>query len=371
LHDVSFRVVAGNVRRYDSDVRPAGISTGRLNIAPIRKYSSGPPLSFVLCSPAVDDSVSSRHTTVAGAVGLFGLFAGLCAIFALVVTVFEWRAERAQAEWPVVPARIERAELEPHATSKGATTWSLRYRVRYAADWQERTASLSSRSTSSPADLPAMRAWLEQHRRGDRVDVRYDPAQPDHAVFAAPDVPNVGPRTPNNLKLTVIAAIACVVLIALARFLAAREPPDAATRPLSPRAKVYVGTACAAMGLLTLALGTHSALGALHATADDFMYVPAALAFVFAGVLLALPPERKAVTRLFGALLITSFAVTFDWIAFAPGERHFSGGISFGGFGIGARPGELFGRAMFGVGAVIADLVAVVLWLRLLRAEPA
>lgn len=311
-----------------------------------------------------------RHTTLAGAVGLFGLFAGLCAIFAFVVTVFEWRAERAQAQWPVVSARIEHAELAEHARSKGSTTWSLRYRVRYDADWQERAASLSSGSTSSAADVAAMRAWLEQHRRGGRIDVRYDPAQPGHAIFATPDAPNAGPRTPNNLTLTAIAAIACILLIAFARFLAAREPPGAATRPLSPRAKVYVGAACAAMGLLTLALGTHAALNLQHATADDFMYAPAALAFVFAGVLLTLPPERAAMTRLFGVLLITSFAVTFDWIAFGPGERHFSGGISLGGVGFGARPAELFGRVMFGAGAVVFDIIAVVLWVRLLRAQP-
>jgi len=315
-------------------------------------------------------AAAPRHTTLAGAVGLFGLFAGLCAIFALVVTVFEWRAERAQAQWPLVSAGIEHAEVAEHATSKGATTWSLHYRVRYPADWQEHVASLSSRSTSNARELAAMLAWLAQHRRDGRIDVRYDPAQPDHAVFASPDVPSAGPHTPNNLTLTAIAAIACVVLIGLARFLAAREPPDAATRPLSPRAKVYVGAACAAMGLLVLAIGTHSALNARHATADDFMYIPAALVFVFGGGLLALPPERAAMTRLFGALLITSFAVTFDWIAFGPGERHFSGGISLGGLGIGARPGELFGRALFGAGAVVFDIVAAVLWLRLLRALP-
>jgi hypothetical protein len=218
----------------------------------------------------VGDSVTQRHTTLAGAVGLFGLFAGLCAIFALVVTVFEWRVE----------------------------------------------------------------------------------------------------RTPTNLAFAGVAAIACVMLLALARFLAAREPPDAATRPLSPRSKIYVGAACAAMGLMVLAIGTHSALDARHATPDDFMYAPAALAFVFAGVLLALPPERAAMTRVFGALLITCFAVTFDWVAFGPGERHFAGGLSLGGAGIGARPGELLGRAMFGLGAVIFDIVAVVLWVRLLRALP-
>lgn len=309
----------------------------------------------------MDDSISARHTTLAGAVGLFGVFAGLCTIFALAVTLVEWRAEQAQAQWPIAAARIERADLGTHA---------LRYRVRYVADWQERLATLSSHSTDDAHELAAMRAWLAQHRSGDRIDVRYDPAQPGHAIFASADVPNAGPRTPQNVRFTAIAAIACIVLIALARFLAAREPPDAATRPLSPRAKVYVGAVCAAMGVLTLGIGTHAAFNLQHAKPDDFMYVPAALGFVFAGALLALPPERKAATRLFGALLITCFAVTFDWIAFGPGERHFSGGISFGGLGIGARPGELFGRAMFGIGAVIADIVAVALWVRMLRAQP-
>src|SRR5262249_19757723 len=163
--------------------------------------------------------------------------------------------------------------------------------------------TLASRSTSNPDEVAALRAWLAQHRRGDRIDVRYNPAQPGHAVFASPDVPNAGPRTPNNVTLTAIAAVACTFLIPLARLLAPRprRAPDAAPRPRSPRAKVYVGAVCPAMGLLTLALGTHSALNAPHATADDFMYVPAALAFVFAGVLLALPPERTAMTRLFGA----------------------------------------------------------------------
>jgi hypothetical protein len=307
----------------------------------------------------VDDSISARHTTLAGAVGLFGFFAGLCAVFALAVTLVEWRTEHAEAQWPLTTARIEHADL-------GAA--ALRYRVRYVADWQERAATLSSHSTNDAHKLAAMRTWLAQHRPGDRIEVRYDPAQPGHAIFASPDVPNAGPRTPQNVTFTAIAALACVVLIALARFLAAREPADAATRPLSPRAKVYVGAVCAAMGVLTLGIGTHAAFHLQHAQPDDFMYVPAALAFVFAGTLLALPAERKALTRLFGALLITCFAVTFDWIAFGPGERHFSGGISLGGLGIGARPGELFGRAMFGIGAVIADIVAVVLWVRMLRA---
>ena len=77
----------------------------------------------------MDDSISARHTTLAGAVGLFGFFAGLCAVFALAVTLVEWRTEHAEAQWPLTTARIERADLGTRA---------LRYRVRYVADWQER-----------------------------------------------------------------------------------------------------------------------------------------------------------------------------------------------------------------------------------------
>src|SRR5205823_9599384 len=135
--------------------------TGKYSAA--RPQCPRPAASSGLCSPAVADSIPSRHTTLAGAVGLFGLFAGLCAIFALVVTVFQWRAERAQTKWPLVSASIEHAEVAEHATSKGATTWSLRYRVRYDADWQEHVATVSSPSTSAAGEAAAMRAWLAQH----------------------------------------------------------------------------------------------------------------------------------------------------------------------------------------------------------------
>jgi len=315
--------------------------------------------------------VATRNTTPAGAVGLAGLFAGLCAVFALVVTVFEWRAERAQAAWPVASARVERGEVAESVGSGDSRSWSLRYRVRYDAGWQEQAVTVSSHSTSSVQDAAAMRAWAQEHRRGSRVDVRYDPANPRRAVFASVDVPNAGPRTPFDVSVTLAAGVASVLLIALARFMARREPPDAATQPLSAHGKVLVGALFAAMGFLVLGIGLHSALRMPAPTSSDFIFVPAALMFVFAGVLLALPPERAALTRLFAALLITAFAVTLDWVAFGPGERRFGGGISLGFLGIGWQPGELFGRAAFGVAAVILDVLAVVLWVQLVRGRPA
>ena len=81
--------------------------------------------------------------------------------------------------------------------------------------------------------------------------------------------------------------------------------------------------------------------------------------FVFAGILMALPPEHRKWQALLATLLITGFALTFDWVAFVPGERKFGG--SFMGFGF--MPAEAFGRAVFGVFAVVLDIFAVKMWI--------
>jgi hypothetical protein len=66
---------------------------------------------------------------------------------------------------------------------------------------------------------------------------------------------------------------------------------------------------------------------------------------------------------LLATLLVTCFALTFDWVAFGPGERKFSGSFSFGIAATGFQPGELFGRASFGVGAVVLDIWAIAMWI--------
>jgi hypothetical protein len=322
---------------------------------------------------AADDWIqrSTRpRTTVAGAVGLFGLFAGLCAIFALVATVADWREEAAQARWPVVSARIEGGEVDPQRVSHGGTTWQLRYKVRFVVEGQERIATLTTRSERSDDEPAALHAWAVRHRRGSHVDIRYDPAQPGHAVFASADVPGAGPRTTPDLQLLLIAATACVGLLALAKHLRSKEAgaapsPDAGN--LSPGGRIGIGLAVAAMGFLMIGLNVHSALRATHPlTSEDFIGALAAMIFVFGGALLALPPDRAGLQRLLGALLVTTFALTLDWVAFGPGTRQFGGGISFG-IGIGFRPSEFLGRAVFGIGALCFDIAAAVMWVRLIR----
>lgn len=322
----------------------------------------------------MDDRLPSpapRRTTPAGLLGFLALFAGLCTIFILVGTLVDWREEAAQARWPVASALIESGYVDSHRPSqRSGTVWQLRYRVRYEADGAERVATLTTRSEGSDEEPARLRAWAAKHRRGGQIDIRYDPKQPSYAIFASADVPNSGPRTASDLQLLLIAATACVAFVTLARHFQAKAP-DAAisddSGKLSPRGRVAVGLAVAALGFLMIGLGLNAALHARHPlTSEDFIGVLAASVFVFGGALLALPPERAGLRKLVGALLMTAFALTLDWIAFGPGPRSFGGGFSSGFFGFGFRPGEMFGRVVFGIGAMALDIAAVAMWVRLL-----
>ncbi|HET7364598.1 MAG TPA: hypothetical protein VFJ70_13610 [Burkholderiales bacterium] len=116
------------------------------------------------------------------------------------------------------------------------------------------------------------------------------------------------------------------------------------------------------------ALATFGAAGALRAASGmQLVALPAGLAFVFAGAFVLLP-ERLATTRLaLGVLMVTSLALVFDWVAFGPGERRFTGTVGAGGAAVSSPVGETAGRAFFGLFALLFDIAAIGLWLRLLR----
>jgi Protein of unknown function (DUF3592) len=312
----------------------------------------------------------ARRNTVAGLAGLFGLLAGLIAIFVLVVTAMNWRDEAAGAEWPLVTAVIDRGDVTASPRVQGntaATAWRLRYIVRYEVDGEERSVTLGSGSAYSNAEAAKLHAWAAQHRHGGYLDVRYDPAQPGRAVFASDDVPNAGARSGTDVVLGLIFAIACVGLLALAKHLRLRGSQVTAastTDHLSHRARIAIGIACAAPGIAVIVAAL---LAALHGTAapagENLIAVPAGLIFVFGGAFLASPPDNARWQSLSAALLITCFALTFDWVAFGPGERRFGGGASFGPMADWFQPGEFFGRAVFGLIAVALDGLAVKLWI--------
>src|SRR5258708_14753080 len=77
-----------------------------------------------------------------------------------------------------------------------------------------------------------------------------------------------------------------------------------------------------------------------------FLAIPAGLVFVFGGLLVLLPAKLQLPLA---ALMVTSLALLFDWVAFGPGERHFTSSVGGAGGRVTWSGGELAGRAFFGV----------------------
>jgi hypothetical protein len=150
-----------------------------------------------------------------------------------------------------------------------------------------------------------------------------------------------------------------------------------ARNQLSPGGAIAIGLVFGAAGTFILLLG----LGVItpHSSPDDapgWVIACAGLAFVQAGLALIVgygiargvgpdgdlapgtPLAVRATQWLLGLGITGCLAAIGTWVAFGPGTRHFSGGIGIGPIHIGGRQaGEMFGRAAFGLGAVVAWLI--------------
>jgi hypothetical protein len=310
-------------------------------------------------------SPTGRQMTGSGFAGLFGLFAGLCAVFAACATLSDWHDQSAQSRWPVVSAVVDRAEVVASSRAPkdgGGTVWKLRYRVRYELNGEQQAATVTSHPVFLEAEAARLQAWAAQHRKGDHIDVRVDPSRPNLAAFASAEASGSAERMHNDFVLLMIAAVVSTGLLALAKYLRAREAlagpatdSDSASRG-GPAMALLFG----AMGLLIVGLAIRSGINATDAVvkANAYLGVPAGLMFVFAGMLLALPTDSKW-RSLLATLVVTCFALTFDWVAFGPGERRFSGSM----MGVGFVSGEFWGRASFGVIAILLDIFAIKMWI--------
>jgi hypothetical protein len=131
-------------------------------------------------------------------------------------------------------------------------------------------------------------------------------------------------------------------------------------RELSPGARIAIGVALLVLGVAVAAHGAQLLLAAPQPLSSDGVAgLPIGLVFAFGGLLLAVPARFARLRAVCGALLVTGFALILDWIAFGPGARKFGGGIG--------HSSELFGRAVFGVGAVLASILAVLMWVHGIR----
>ena len=293
---------------------------------------------------------------------LFGLFAGLCTVFAAIAMLADWHSEATEQRWPMVSAVVDRAEL--NAPPSGATT--LRYRVHYILDGKPHAAALTSRAAFSEADAATLQAWADQNGKGRQIEIRYDPSREGRAAFASEEV-SVN-RACNDFTLFAMFAALSVSVLALAKILRRRElsAPPAITASAAGGVAgggLVIGLATAALGSLIAGLSIYGAIHADPFKAENLIGVPFGLAFVFAGIIVSLPPGAERWRNLLGALVVTCMALIFDWVAFGPGERHFTGSIN----GFGYVPSQTFGRVAFGLFAVIFDICAILAWIDLCR----
>src|SRR5262245_39166160 len=124
-----------------------------------------------------------------GLVALLGLFAGLCAVFALIVTVAEAWQEHSQAQWPETTARVEKCSL--HQTSTGRRNrYYIDCRLSYVVGDHEFVAKVYSRSAPSraiwqypPNQIGPLEDWVDAHPPRTSIAVHYDPGNPKKAVL--------------------------------------------------------------------------------------------------------------------------------------------------------------------------------------------
>lgn len=140
-----------------------------------------------------------------------------------------------------------------------------------------------------------------------------------------------------------------------------------AKKKLSAGQRFALGFAVLAAGLGMVALGLHL----LDAKADklaagEFALLPVGATIAFGGALLVLPQSFTRMRSLVAALMITALAVAASWIAFGPGDSGLRNGFSLSAAHGPLQTGHMLGRVLFGIGAVLADLLALWAWVRFL-----
>lgn len=152
---------------------------------------------------------------------LLVLLAGLCTIFASVVTAAEAWQEHAQARWPEVTAHIDRCGMDRTSTGR-RNGFYIDCRLSYATGPELNTTRIYSRTAHGPDvwqyppnQIGPLQEWMDAHPPGTTIVVRYDPANPRKVVLVNSDLPGAGPRTASNIKQVEFWGISFVVLVVI------------------------------------------------------------------------------------------------------------------------------------------------------------
>jgi hypothetical protein len=146
----------------------------------------------------------------------------------------------------------------------------------------------------------------------------------------------------------------------------AKLSPGAAS-PVSMTTRVVAGLGCVAFGAFILAAAFRLIPIEPSRGVPHWIVGVAGMCFSIAGVALLLPQRPSRLHDALGASLFTLFATMGVWVGFAPGERHFSGGVSIGPIAASGFDGEAVGRFAFGTMGVLVGLLAIFTWRRAFR----
>jgi hypothetical protein len=153
----------------------------------------------------------------------------------------------------------------------------------------------------------------------------------------------------------------------------------ASAQQLSPRAAILWGLVCMALGGLPILIVLGVIPGKLAPGTPGWVGVAAGLLFVFAGAALIvgyavaggvgpdgdLPAETPLAVRatqyLLGFCIVSLMESIAVWVAFGPGERHFSSTFAWAFGFTSAAASEREGRIVFGAAAVAIGIFLVVL----------
>ena len=167
-------------------------------------------------------STKSARTLVLiwGVIFLFGVFLGLCSVFAIVTTAAGAWHEHIESSWPQTRAAIKQCKAGRSFPNGGGTRenpWIIECHITYTVNGAPIETEIDSAATRSTEVFASMSEWEELHKSGATLVVRYDPANHRKAVLKATDMPMGGPRTPGNLQTLLYFAFACAIVLGIAR----------------------------------------------------------------------------------------------------------------------------------------------------------
>lgn len=133
---------------------------------------------------------------------------------------------------------------------------------------------------------------------------------------------------------------------------------------VSPRTRLFIGLFCVAAGVMPILAAFD--VGPLHQrdiNGPPWLAVAAGGVFVLAGALLIAGESARhhPLSYLAAFLVIGAFAAIGNWIAFGPGPRQCSGGLSAMFFTVERQSADIECRIAFGIGAGLLN--GALLWM--------